>query len=237
VLAVLEAADAPWTVATGLALLAAASTALAAWLARVAGWRRAVVILVAGAALLELTAILGLAAGTPPVDDLAAATGPALALLTMAPVLALARSTLPAPGRAGWSAGAGHGLVAASAGAVLGAAGTLLAAAWTGWALAAPEAGCRPPWSSAPSPWSAWPPTPPCRSRPGCHDGPASVAPACCCCGSGRPPSAGWPGSATSAASSPGWNPAAAFPAPVESHPARRGSIGGAGVPSHRGGQ
>jgi hypothetical protein len=82
-LVVLELAAAPWTVAGGLALVATAAAGLAAGLARVAGWRLAVVTLAAGAAVLELLAV-ALVLQSPPIDDLATATGPALALATVA---------------------------------------------------------------------------------------------------------------------------------------------------------
>lgn len=129
-LVVLELASAPWTVAAGLALLAAAATGLAARLSRVEGWGRAVATLLAGAAVLELVAVLGVLLGPWPGADLAAATGPALALAAVALAPAVARAAVArAPA-------AGHALVAASAGALLGAAGTLLAAGWSGWWLA-----------------------------------------------------------------------------------------------------
>jgi hypothetical protein len=130
-LAVLELASAPWTVAAGLALLAAATTALAAPLSRVAGWDRAVAALLAGAAVLELVAVLGVVLGPSPAGDLAAATGPAVALVAVALAPAVARATVARAGAAG------HGLVAASAGALLGATATLLAAGLSGWWLAA----------------------------------------------------------------------------------------------------
>jgi hypothetical protein len=131
VLAVLELASAPWTVAAGLALLAAAAAALAAPLTGVAGWDRAVAALLAGAAVLELAAVLGVVLGPSPGDDLAAATGPAVALAAVALAPAIARAAVARAGAAG------HALVAASAGALLGAAGTLLTVGWSGWWLAA----------------------------------------------------------------------------------------------------
>jgi hypothetical protein len=131
-LLVVELAAAPWTVAAGLAVVAAASVGLAAGLVRVAGWRRATGALVAGAAVLDLGAVLSLLLGTPPVADLAAAAGPAAALVAVGLAPAAARAAVPTR-----SAPARHGLVAAAAGSLLAAAGTLLASAWTSWSLAA----------------------------------------------------------------------------------------------------
>jgi hypothetical protein len=131
-LLVVELAAAPWTVAAGLAVVAAASVGLAAGLVRVAGWRRATGALVAGAAVLDLGAVLSLLLGTPPVADLAAAAGPAAALVAVGLAPAVARAALPTR-----SAPARHGLVAAAAGSLLAAAGTLLASAWASWSLGA----------------------------------------------------------------------------------------------------
>jgi hypothetical protein len=131
-LLVVELAAAPWTVAMGLAVVAAASVAVAARLLRVAGWRQAAGALVAGATVLDLAAVLTLLLGTPSVADLADAVGPAMALVAVALAPAVARAALP-----GRSAPARHGLVAASAGGLLAAAGTLLTSAWTSWSLAA----------------------------------------------------------------------------------------------------
>jgi hypothetical protein len=130
-LLVVELAAAPWTVAAGLAVVAAAAVGLAARLTRVAGWRRAAGALVAGAAVLDTGAVLTLLLGTAPVADLAGAAGPAAALVAVAVAPAVARAALPTR-----SAAARHGLVAASAGSLLAAAGTLLASAWTSWSLA-----------------------------------------------------------------------------------------------------
>jgi hypothetical protein len=121
-------ADTPWTLATGLALVAAAATA-AAGLAAGTAWRRAAAAFWVGGAVLELVA-LALLLLAPGADD---PGGPALALAATALAPAVARAMA-----VGWSGPvAGHGLVAASAGALLAAAGTLLSARWASWSLAA----------------------------------------------------------------------------------------------------
>jgi hypothetical protein len=136
-LLVLAIADAPWTVAAGLALVAAAAAVGAATLAASSVWRPTAVVLGAGAGLLEFAAV-GVVLQSLPIDDLAVAAGPAAALAAMALAPAVAHARLTAPvgqprvGQPGLDA-----LVAAAAGALLASGGTLLAAQWRSWALLA----------------------------------------------------------------------------------------------------
>jgi hypothetical protein len=95
VLLVATVADAPWTVGVGLALAAAAAGAGATTLASDRAWRPAAVTLAAGAAVLDLAAVVAVLA-TPPIHDLATATGPAAALAATALAPTLTRATLPA---------------------------------------------------------------------------------------------------------------------------------------------
>jgi hypothetical protein len=98
VLLVASLADAPWTVGAGLALAAAAAAGAATTLATRRAWRAAAVTLAAGAALLDLAAVVAVLAA-PPIHDLATAAGPALALAATALAPTLARATLPASRR------------------------------------------------------------------------------------------------------------------------------------------
>ncbi len=132
VLVVTAIAEAAWTVAVGLALVAAASAVAGALLARERARLPVAIVFGIGSGLLELAA-LGLLLLSPPIEDTASALGPAGALAAMALAPALARTWLTAPvGRV-----ARDGLVALAAGALLASGGTLLAAEWKSWALLA----------------------------------------------------------------------------------------------------
>jgi hypothetical protein len=135
-LLVVTVADASWTAAVGLALVATLAAGAAASPGVPGGaWRWVRVVLGAGAAALELAA-LGLAvdaAAGVQVGELGSATGPALALaaIALAPAAAWALRGIRPDDRLP------DLLVGLSAGPLLASAGVLLAAAWTSWSLAA----------------------------------------------------------------------------------------------------
>jgi hypothetical protein len=117
--------DADWTVALGLALVAAPLAAVAGLLSRDREWTPAAVVLACGVALMEVAALML-------VEDLFVLGDGATSVRLAAVLLAMAL----APAGALWTAGAGslarrNTLVAAGAASVLGAVAMLAAAVWT----------------------------------------------------------------------------------------------------------